>query len=100
MKVPDSLVLEFQSAESGSTERSSKRPPDSPIDNIREETPRESILAEVRKSGTISTRICVQRLGISRATAQRMLSSLVEEQILEKTGSGPGTRYRLRHEAM
>jgi predicted HTH transcriptional regulator len=91
----DSLVLEFQPAESGSTERSAKRPPDSPVDNVREQTPREAILSEVRASGTISTRICVQRLGIPSATAKRHIAELVAAGVLEKEGTGPSTRYRL-----
>ncbi len=96
----DSLVLEFRRAEQSALERSLERLADSSAVNGREQTPRETILAEVSASGTISTRVCVQRLGIPRPTAQRVLSTLVEEHVFEKIGSGPATRYRLRHEAI
>ncbi len=91
----DSLVLEFQPAEAAASESSAEQPPDSPVGNAREQTPREAILAEVRAAGAISMRVCVQRLGIPSATAKRHIAELVTEGVLEKEGSGPSTRYRL-----
>lgn len=52
-------------------------------------------MAEVKESGTISTRICVQRLGIPSATAKRHIAELVAAGVLEKEGTGRSTRYRL-----
>ena len=91
----DSLVLEFQPAEHGALERSAKRLSDSPVRNAREQTPREAILAEVSAAATISTRVCVQRLGIPSATAKRHIAELVTAGVLEKEGTGRSTRYRL-----
>lgn len=97
----DSLVLEIQPARPRENEAASGRRPDSPADEIAQELPtREAVLAEVRASGVISTKICVQRLGIPRATAQRVLSSLVEDKVLEKRGNGPATFYQLTPEAI
>ena len=89
----DSLVLELRPAEPGVSEPAGIRP----SDDASEQTPREAILQEVKASGTISTKICVQKLGIPRATAQRVLSTLVDEQVLEKTGTGPKICYGLRN---
>lgn len=95
----DSLVLEFQPVRRGEGDTASGNRPASAIEESPLELPaREIILEEVRASRGISTKIRVQRLGISRATAQRVLSSLVEEKILEKRGSGPATFYQLNPE--
>ena len=89
----DSLVVEFAApvkaddAPPPSEEAVSAEPP---ADDL---PPREAILAEVRRSGMISTKICVQRLGIARATAQRILNTLTGEKLLEKAGSGPKIHY-------
>ncbi len=69
----------------------------SPLDS-RDLPPRDAILAEVQDGRAISTKVCVQRLGIPRATAKRWLTELVEEGMLEKSGSGPAILYRLKHE--
>ena len=58
-------------------------------------SPKDAIINEVRASGWISTKVCVQRLGISRASAQRILAELVAENTLSVFGTGPATRYRL-----
>jgi DeoR/GlpR family transcriptional regulator of sugar metabolism len=58
--------------------------------------PREKILTEVRASGKISTKVCVQRLGISRATAKRIFNELVNDGTLTVEGSGCSTHYRLK----
>ncbi len=58
-------------------------------------TPRETILAEVRVSGRIATKVCVQRLGIPSARAKRLLKELAEEGILTMEGSGRAAHYRL-----
>jgi predicted HTH transcriptional regulator len=57
-------------------------------------TPEEAILQVIDKSGYATTSICVQKLGISRDTAWRMLTRMAEDGILEKTGDGRATRYR------
>ena len=62
-------------------------------------SPNDRILLEVEQSGSVSTKICVQRLGIPRATAQRILVQMVDEGKLEIIGAGPTTRYRLITEA-
>jgi predicted HTH transcriptional regulator len=56
----------------------------------------EAILNEVRASGWISTKVCVQRLGIASATAKRTIAELVNAGKLIKEGTGPATRYRLK----
>ena len=53
-----------------------------------------AILAIVDEAGHVTTRSCVQKLGISRATAWRSLTSMVEEGILEQAGTGRGIKYR------
>ena len=58
-------------------------------------TPRDVILQELRESGEITTRRCVQRLGISRASAYRILNELCEAGLLEKQGGGRSTKYTL-----
>lgn len=58
-------------------------------------TPQEAILAEVRVSGRIETKVCVQRLGIPSASAKRLLKDLVEEGMLTMEGSGRAAHYRL-----
>lgn len=59
-----------------------------------EQSTRDVILEEVRSSGRITTRICVQRLGIPRTTAKRFLTDLVKEGLLSIEGSGSMTSYR------
>ena len=61
---------------------------------------KEAIINEVRTSGWISTKVCVQRLGIPRASAQRLLAELVSDNKLAVFGTGPATRYRLIDEAV
>lgn len=58
--------------------------------------PREAILREAKAAGTISTKVCVQRLGIPRATAKRLLSQLVEEGTLYSRGSGRSVFYQMK----
>lgn len=53
-----------------------------------------AILAIIDQVGHVTTANCVQKLGISRDTAWRTLTRMVEEGILQPTGSGRGTRYR------
>lgn len=89
----DSLVLELRPAEAGNANQTSQRPPGDLPDGT-DLDPREKILAEVKTSGSITTRVCVQRLGIPSSTAKRHLSELVDEKILKREGTGRGTRYR------
>lgn len=53
-----------------------------------------AILQILDEVGQITTASCVKKLGVSRNTAWRVLSGMVEQGILETTGSGRGTRYR------
>lgn len=55
--------------------------------------PRDAILRELHETGYITTARCVQRLGIPRTTAYRILNALYKEGILEQSGIGRGTRY-------
>ena len=43
----------------------------------------------------MSTEKYVHLTGVSRATAYRELTDLTERELLERTGQGRGTRYRL-----
>lgn len=91
----DCLVVEFAVPERDSV------PNTSDIDSTREKPaqetllPKDAILREVTETGEITTRRCVQRLGIPRTTAYRILSTLYEEGILERSGTGRGTKYSL-----
>ncbi len=53
-----------------------------------------AILAILDEVGHVTTAICVKKLGVSRNTAWRVLSDMVEQGILEMIGTGRGTRYR------
>jgi predicted HTH transcriptional regulator len=88
----DSLVLEFQTAERSAEECTLGHQPAS--SGTPERTAREAILAEVKASGSISTKICVQRLGIPSATAKRQIAELVTTGLLEKEGAARSTIYR------
>lgn len=46
-------------------------------------------------AGGLSTEKYVHLTGVSRATAYRELTDLTERGLLERTGQGRGTRYRL-----
>ena len=96
----DCLVIELRTSKQA-TKGAAKDQQQSAISkNGPELTPKESILAEVQTSGSISTKICVQRLGITRATAQRLLAGLVKTGHLTIEGAGSATRYRLKDEAV
>ena len=53
------------------------------------------LLSQVRAAGVISTDEVMALLGVSRATAQRRLRSLVAEGRLVREGAGRGTAYTL-----
>lgn len=55
-----------------------------------------AILAIVDEVGHVTTAGCVQKLGISRDTAWRTLTRMVDEGLLEQTGTGRGRKYRRR----
>jgi predicted HTH transcriptional regulator len=55
-----------------------------------------AIPAIIDEIGFVSTAGCVQKLGISRNTALRMLTAMIEQGVLETTGIGRGTKYRRR----
>lgn len=57
---------------------------------------RAAVLEIIDEIGHATTATCVQKLGISRDTAWRTLTRMVEEGILDQTGTGRGTRYRRR----
>ncbi len=91
----DCLVVELQPPEMDREERYEDRNRASAPREKHNLQPREAILAEVRASGRISTRVCVRRLGISSATAKRLFKELVAEGALTMAGSGRATHYRL-----
>lgn len=96
----DSLVVELRSSDQASKIASKNQQKSTNLKTGSKLTPKESILTEVRASGSISTKVCVQRLGIARATTQRLLAELVKTGDLTIEGSGPATRYRLKDEAV
>lgn len=89
----DSLILEFKPSEKTAEERIVPSTTESSGDKAPERTAREAILAEAKTSGTISTKICVQRLGITSRTAKRHLADLVTNGILKQDGAGRSTFY-------
>jgi len=91
----DCLVVELRPPGAGKEERSEDRKEISAIREKHEMQPREAILAEVSASGRISTKVCVQRLGIPSASAKRIFKELVKEGILTMEGAGRSTYYRL-----
>lgn len=91
----DSLVLELHPAKQGVAETSGKVSEATPVVDSPAKSSREVILEELQASGAISTKVCVQRLGISRDTAWRLLSELVEEGKIHRQGGGRSTVYRL-----
>lgn len=58
-----------------------------------EHSPREAILAEAQRTGKITTKICVQRLGISKRTAIRHINELVMKGLLLKRGESSKVHY-------
>jgi len=91
----DCLEVELWPSETSKEERFEDRKEASGTREKHEMQPREAILAEVRASGKISTKICVRRLGIPSASAKRIFKELVKEGILAMEGSGRSTHYRL-----
>lgn len=91
----DALVVVFRSSESTTSPVSDARKAPEKMEGDEELSPKEAILAEVQRTGKITTKICVQRLGISSRSASRLLSDLVEEGLLKKQGQGRGTRYTI-----
>ncbi len=91
----DCLVVELQPLETDGAERQETRDKASAPRGKNDLQPREAILEEARASGKISTKIRVQRLGISSSSAQRLFKELVAEGALTIEGSGRATHYRL-----
>ncbi|MCP4693404.1 MAG: ATP-dependent DNA helicase, partial [Desulfobacterales bacterium] len=91
----DCLVVELKPLETDGDERQENRDKASAPRGKNDFQPREAILEEARASGGISTKVCVQRLGISSATAKRLFKELVAEGALTMEGSGRATHYRL-----
>jgi predicted HTH transcriptional regulator len=89
----DCLVVEIRPATDRGNESSSETAVKKERNGVEQST-RDVILEEVRSSGRITTRICVQRLGIPRTTAKRFLTDLVKEGLLIIEGSGSMTSYR------
>ncbi|NLD96319.1 MAG: DUF4062 domain-containing protein [Synergistaceae bacterium] len=89
----DCLVVEIRPATDRGSESSSETAVKKERNGVEQST-RDVILEEVRSSGRITTRICVQRLGIPRTTAKRFLTDLVKEGLLIIEGSGSMTSYR------
>ena len=90
----DSLVVELLPAISEAKSPQPAASATQKADDSNELSPREAILLELRESGEITTRRCVQKFGISRATAKRLLAELVEKGVLTVIGTGPATRYQ------
>jgi predicted HTH transcriptional regulator len=88
----DALVVGF-AAKSDEISAIVVRRPRTDVGQESEIPPREAILREA-KAGDITTKICVQRLGLARATAQRLLNQLVEEGLLVSEGQSRATIYR------
>jgi ATP-dependent DNA helicase RecG len=96
----DSLVVELRPSQAMSEADSGGRiQHEAPVAGEQEHmaklNPRDDILQELRQSGSITTRRCVQKFGISRDTAWRILAKLVKEGEIVKEGSGRSTVYRL-----
>jgi len=91
----DSLVLELRAADHSDTESSRDRAAGKITTDPQDQIPREALLAEATESGTITTKVCVQRLGIPIATAKRHLAELVDAGLLERKGAARGIYYRL-----
>ncbi len=91
----DCLVVELRPSATDKKASPKKRSGASAVGEEHQLPPREAVLAEVRAVGTISTKVCVQRLGMASATAKRLLAGLVEEGTLTKVGAGRSTHYRL-----
>lgn len=53
------------------------------------------ILLEVQKTGAVTSGWCRKRFGITYDTANRDLLALIKLGLLERKGSGPGTRYEM-----
>lgn len=90
----DCLVVELQPSERDEVKNHDKYEKMSSTSVNTELTHREAILTEARGSGVISTKICVQRLGIASTTAKRIFFDLMEEGLIQKEGAGSSTRYR------
>ena len=91
----DCLVVEFAVPDSYTV------PNPSDVDSTKDKPareallPKDAILREVTEACEITTRRCVQRLGIPRTTAYRILHGLHKDGILERSGTGRGTKYSL-----
>ncbi len=88
----DYLVLELRPAETARAISAPAEEQDAADNHL---PPREAILAEAQRRGRITTRACVERLGLSTATAKRHLAELLETGVLQKEGAGRSTVYRL-----
>jgi ATP-dependent DNA helicase RecG len=96
----DCLVVELYPSMNNSGSLSEASFPSVPARTVESLSYKEAIINEAKTSGWISTKVCVQRLGIPRATAQRILKELVSADKLSVFGTGPATRYRLIDEAV
>jgi predicted HTH transcriptional regulator len=54
------------------------------------------ILAHVLETGSVTTRWCVETLGVARDTAYRELAGLVELGLLSRKGAGRSAAYMLK----
>lgn len=91
----DGVTVELEAAAVATGVPSAAEPP-SPMHGAPPADNSAQILAIIDKIGYATTATCVQKLGISRNTAWRILSGMTEEGLLEATGTGRGTRYRRR----
>lgn len=86
-------VTLFRASEEEKGTVSERRKAENHTTEAEELPPRDAILAEVRKNGRITTKICVQRLGIPKRTAIRHLNELVAEDLLQKLGESSKVHY-------
>jgi predicted HTH transcriptional regulator len=91
----DSLILEIRPADHSDTNSTRDSASGKVATDPQAQTPQEAILAEAKEFGRITTKGCVQRLGIPSATAKRHLAELVDAGLLERVGAARGTYYRL-----
>lgn len=93
----DCVTVDFQAASAVSPDATaSSRAPRREESAGTPSSHEEAILQIIDTAGGVTTATCVQKLGISRDTAWRTLARMVDDGVLEKTGTGRATRYRRR----
>lgn len=65
------------------------------LNDISTESHEQKVLKLLESAKYVTTAMCVQKLGISRDTAWRIFKRLTDNAIVERIGTGRGTRYKL-----